>query len=95
MGSIYFMNIFMLDDVQMIKDLGYKMYSSSLKNAVNCVNAFTDDKIALIIGNEANGVSDELLSVSDKKIKISMQGNAQSLNVSVATAMLIYEMTRK
>ncbi|WP_455089022.1 TrmH family RNA methyltransferase [Peptoanaerobacter stomatis] len=95
MGSIYFMNIFMLDDVQMIKDLGYKLYSSSLKNAVNCVNAFTDDKIALIIGNEANGVSDELLSVSDKKIKISMQGNAQSLNVSVATAMLIYEMTRK
>lgn len=94
MGSIYFMKILELEDVNLIKNKGYKLYSSALENSVNCVNAFTDDKIGLIIGNEANGISKDLLDVSDKKIKISMCGNAQSLNVAIATGMLIYEMTR-
>lgn len=94
MGSIYFIKILELEDINTIKNNGYKLYSSSLENSVDIKNSFTDDKIALVIGNEANGISSEILELSDKKIKISMCGRAESLNVAVATGMLIYEMTR-
>lgn len=94
MGSIYFIKALMLENIDIIKNNGYKIYSSSLENSVDLKDSFTDDKIALVIGNEANGISSEILELSDKKIKISMCGKAQSLNVATATAMLIYEMTR-
>lgn len=94
MGSIYFMKIKLLKDIDYLKAKGYKIYASCLDNAVSATNSFTDDKIALIIGNESNGVSDELIDKSDKKIKIKIKGKAQSLNVAVATSMLLYEMIR-
>ena len=50
--------------------------------------------IALIIGNEGNGISQELMESSDLKIKIPMQGNIESLNASVAAGILMYEAVR-
>ena len=94
MGSIYFVETSMLENINTVKNHGYKIYSSSLEDSVDLKDAFTDDKIALVIGNESNGISSEILDSSDKKIKISMCGKAQSLNVATATAILIYEMTR-
>ena len=48
-----------------------------------------------MIGNEANGASDKMLSVCDYKIYIPMPGRAESLNASVAAALMIYEVVRK
>ncbi|MDO4395716.1 MAG: RNA methyltransferase, partial [Clostridia bacterium] len=50
---------------------------------------------ALVIGNEGNGVSDELMEMSDVKIKIPMLGHLESLNASVAAAILMYETQRR
>ena len=51
-------------------------------------------KKVLVIGNEANGVSNEILDYADEKIKIPMLGKTESLNASVATAVILYEYVR-
>lgn len=51
--------------------------------------------IGLVIGNEGNGVSQELIALSDLRIKIPMSGTIDSLNASVAAGILMYESVRK
>ena len=53
------------------------------------------DKFVIIVGNEANGVSKEVLDAVDKKIKIPMLGKTESLNASVATGIILYEYVRQ
>ena len=50
--------------------------------------------IALIVGNEGNGVSRSLMEKADMKIRIPMSGTIESLNASVAAAILMYETVR-
>jgi len=52
-------------------------------------------KTAIVIGNEHSGVSDEVKSLSDKNFLIPMFGMIQSLNVSVAAAVCVYEALRQ
>ena len=47
-------------------------------------------KSAIVIGNEGNGVSQEILEIADKKIKIPMKGKTESLNAAVATGIILY-----
>ena len=49
----------------------------------------------IVMGNEKEGISKEVLSLADEVVVIPMQGMAQSLNVSVATALLLYEAERQ
>lgn len=48
----------------------------------------------LIIGNEANGLSQEMIQMADKKITIPKIGKAESLNAAVATAVILYELQK-
>lgn len=52
-------------------------------------------KTAVIIGNEANGVSKELLELANERIKIPMTGKTESLNAAVATGIILYEINRR
>ena len=61
-------------------------------------NIFTTDlvfPICYIVGNEVNGVSEELAELADIHLEIPMHGIKQSLNVSVATGIVGYELSRK
>ncbi len=49
----------------------------------------------LVVGNELKGVSEKVLKLSDRKVKIPMMGMVRSLNVSVATAVILYEAQRQ
>ena len=49
----------------------------------------------MIMGNEKKGVSAELIALADSTIEIPMRGMVQSLNVSVATALILYEAQRQ
>jgi len=49
----------------------------------------------LVMGNEKEGVSDEIVDLADEVIMIPMQGMVQSLNVSVATGLILYEAQRQ
>ncbi|WP_108869338.1 TrmH family RNA methyltransferase [Aquimarina aquimarini] len=54
-----------------------------------------DEKIALVIGEENFGVSDELLSLVNQSIHINMYGNNSSMNVATATGIALYEITKQ
>lgn len=49
-------------------------------------------RLALVVGNEVNGISLKILKYCDKKISIPMYGKKESLNVSVATGIAVYEL---
>ena len=51
---------------------------------------FTDDNVALILGNEVEGVTPELLALTDYDVEIPMHGQKTSLNVSVAAGVAMY-----
>ena len=51
--------------------------------------------VAIIIGNEANGISKEVMETADKKVKIPMLGKTESLNAAVATGVMLYEYVRQ
>jgi tRNA (guanosine-2'-O-)-methyltransferase len=57
-------------------------------------NVFGCDRIALFVGNEHSGLSRRALALMDVNVMIPMRGMVESLNVSVATAVFLYEITR-
>ena len=50
---------------------------------------------AVIIGNEANGLSDEISEMASDLVKIPMPGKAESMNAGIAGGILIYEAVRQ
>ena len=53
-----------------------------------------EGKLGILIGNEANGVSDCVSELADKKVKIPMEGQLESLNAAVSAALFAYEVRR-
>lgn len=79
-----------------LKREGYSIYTSSIStDAVDLYKLDFKKKIAVVFGNEHRGVSDDALNLADKKFKIPMYGMVQSLNVSVAAAIVLYEALRQ
>jgi tRNA (guanosine-2'-O-)-methyltransferase len=79
-----------------LKQEGYSIYASSISvDAIDLYKLDFKSKIAVVLGNEHRGVSDEALILADKKFKIPMYGMVQSLNVSVAAAIVLYEALRQ
>jgi tRNA (guanosine-2'-O-)-methyltransferase len=79
-----------------LKKEGFTIYASSISDdAVDFYKLDFKKKIAVVLGNEHRGVSDEAAKLADKKFKIPMFGMVQSLNVSVAAAIVLYEALRQ
>jgi tRNA (guanosine-2'-O-)-methyltransferase len=75
---------------------GFKIYASMLnKDAVNIYDIDLTQKVALVFGNEKRGVSPEAEKLADETFYIPMRGMIQSLNVSVAAAVTLYEAHRQ
>ncbi len=95
MGSFFHTNIktgVNISDLEKLKSDGYKIISGALNgNTVDYSLADYSGKTVIVAGNEANGVSDEILGMSDLCVKIPIWGKAESLNVGVASAILLYE----
>lgn len=97
MGAIFRVNVIECDLVKTIKELKkhkIKIFATDL-NTENSIYDVKYEKTAVIIGNEANGVSDAVLDISDEKIKIPMLGRTESLNAGVATGIIVYEAMRQ
>lgn len=93
MGSIFRMNCITGADSTLLGKLkkhGYTIAATALKDSAEIDSAKLDGKRALIIGSEAFGVSDEFLKFSDIKIRIPMEGMAESLNAAVAAGICMY-----
>ena len=77
-----------------IKRHKFQVVATSLQTN-NSMYDITYQKKVIVIGNEANGVSKEVMDLADSKIKIPMLGKTESLNASVATGILLYEYVRQ
>ena len=98
MGSIFKIPIIYDNDlslVQKLKKSGFKLVTSSLATDKNFYDIDLKGKIIISVGNEGNGISDEVYEICDLKIKIPMPGGAESLNAAVASSIMMYEVVRQ
>lgn len=81
-----------LDDcVNKLQANGVKVFASTLsKRSINLKDVKEIDKFALVVGNEGSGVSQHIQDISDYNIKIAHSDSIDSLNVGVATSIMLY-----
>ena len=98
MGAIFRVNVIevenLVETMQNLKNSGFEVVSTSLETDKSIYDISYNKKV-VVIGNEANGVSKEILEMSDYKVKIPMLGKTESLNASVAASIMIYEYVRE
>lgn len=99
MGSIFHIPLLYYksasDAIMDLKDKGIRVVTTSLEAKEYCFDVDFKSDFALIIGNEASGVSDEVIAGSDLLIKIPMPGDAESLNAAIASSVIMYEVLRQ
>lgn len=99
MGAIYRVPYIISDNLQReidkMKKNGVLVYAAHLQGNNYYDDENYDTSTAFIIGNEAKGITDELAANADKLVKIPMCGKLESLNASVAAAILMYEASKK
>ncbi|SNV50585.1 tRNA (guanosine(18)-2'-O)-methyltransferase [Chryseobacterium taklimakanense] len=85
-----------LQSLEDIKSRGYKILAvSPEKHASMLPDYQVTEPIALVFGNELEGVSEEILDFADQTLAIPMYGFTKSFNVSVAAAICMYELKQK
>lgn len=98
MGSMFHIPICysenVLETLQSIKDRGIRLCAAHLSGSKSYFDLDYKDNIAIIVGNEANGISDSVANISNELVKIPMDGKSESLNASVAAGLLMYEVLR-
>lgn len=82
-------------DITELKTHGFTFIASALSDNTENYTEIRGEKLIIAVGNEANGISGEILALADKCVKIPIFGKAESLNVGVASALLLYEARRK
>ncbi len=94
-GTLSKVNIVMVtnlvNSIKKLKEKNYFVYTTDM-NGIDYKTLDYDGKILLIIGNEGKGVSRLVKEIADFTIKINMDNNVESLNASVAAALLMFEM---
>ncbi len=81
------------EDLKKVKDAGYEIWAltpSESSENLQKMKKPLNKKIAIMIGTEATGLSQEALDISDKHVKIGMSGRVDSINVGAASAIAFY-----
>lgn len=85
-----------VSSIKRLKDQGFQILVTWLgEESVDFRKVDYRKPTVLVVGNELRGVSEEVLPLADSRIKIPMFGMAGSLNVSVATGIILYEAQRQ
>ena len=95
MGSIFRVPFAICDKVEVVKTLqsqGVTVCAAVLDGSVPYREAPYTQANAFVIGNEANGVSPEVYTISDVRVRIPMNGKVESLNAAISAAVLLYNM---
>lgn len=74
---------------------GIKVYATEMKASKNFTECNFSEPCAIVLGSEEKGIYPALMKVCDEKIKIPMAGGFESLNVSVAAGIILYEVMRQ
>ena len=97
-GMLFHINIIVreLDSfITKLKQDNYKIYGTKVDKGVNIKDISINNKYALVMGNEGKGISDNVSKLCDEYLYIKMNDNVESLNVGVATSILLYEIYNK
>ncbi len=81
--------------VDFLKKSGFKVIACSEKGAALYTDVSYDVPVALVFGSEEYGISEQILKIADEIVKIPLLGKVGSLNVSVATGVVLYEVVRQ
>ena len=99
MGSIYHVPVYYNEDinntVKVLKQNGSTVYAAHLDGINNYFDMDMKRKIVIIIGNEANGISEEVVRIADHLVKIPIIGSSESLNAAIAASLIMYEAVRQ
>lgn len=95
MGSLFHIPIISGVSYDELKSLNIKVYSSTLDTENFLGNIKIQEPFVLVIGNEGQGISEKIKNITDEFVKINMEGNAESLNASIAAGILMYEFSQK
>ena len=99
MGSIFRVPVVytanLSEAIALLKQEDILLYAAHLHGKNDFWRESYVKRTALMIGNEGNGLSDEISALADILVKIPMQGKVESLNAAVAASILLYEMRRQ
>lgn len=96
MGTVLRLPIYVLDNLpQQLKETNLTIYACVVHGDAEYVGNFSFNKGSVaVIGNEGNGLTDEMIKLSNKKITIKMNGRAESLNAAAAASIVMWEMCK-
>ncbi len=97
-GSIFHINIITMDlkeAIATLKDRKTPIYGTNVENGVLLNNIEKTSSYALIMGNEGRGLSEALQDLCDKNIYIKTSNLSESLNVAMATSIILYELDKE
>ncbi len=98
LGTVFTNNIVISsqdETIKWLKQNKIKIYATTPQADNDYTEINYNFPIAVLIGTEHDGLGDKLLEIADKKIKIAMNGKIDSLNVSVSTAVVVFEAKRQ
>ena len=96
-GMIFNIDIFednLLEVIPKLKNDGYKVYGTKVNGGKSLKKVEKNEKFAIIMGNEGKGVNSEVLDLCSEYIYIEMNNACESLNVGVATSIILYELNK-
>ena len=98
-GALHFVPVCRTKDLkktlEFLKMSGLKLIAASEKAKDNYMQGDYSGPLTIIMGSEEHGIDQKLLALADEKVSIPICGNIQSLNVSVAAGLLVYEAVRQ
>lgn len=99
MGGIFDVPVITYDNIQDcwqdLKSNGYTVYLADTRAEIDYFNYKYADKVALVMGSERYGISRDWYSQPNQLLKLKMLGQCDSLNVGVATSVLLYDIKMK
>jgi 23S rRNA (guanosine2251-2'-O)-methyltransferase len=78
-----------------LKDSGIRIIAATEKADKIYTEGNFNSPVAIVMGSEESGISQQILNNADEKLKIPLMGNIESLNVSVSAALMMYEVVRQ
>ena len=95
-GMLFNVNIIVRELTSYLEELDdYIIYGTDVNEGIDIRKETLKDKIAIIIGNEGRGISDNIRKYCQKFLYIDMENNCESLNAGVSASILMYEVYKK
>ncbi len=94
-GSLFHIPVYeadLIEEITALKKSGFEIWATALEEAEAYNKVKIPEKVAIILGNEGAGIDKTLIETAEKRVVIPIYGKAESLNVGIAAAILMYHL---